>query len=232
MSSFVLVHGSGQNAAGWSRLAELLQARDHAVVAPDLPKSAPAWGLRDYAAFVAESIASPAAVVVAHSFSGALLPLVARERDCGLLVFLAAVIPEPGKTVRQQFGEDPAMFNPDWIASGLRWADPVQRERFARDFLFHDCDEHTVAWALSTVETFDTRHLVTEPAPFTSWPQVPTASIVATGDRTLTADWVRRTSRRVLGTESLPIDAGHCPFVSQPKEVAGILERLAAKAAA
>jgi pimeloyl-ACP methyl ester carboxylesterase len=53
-------------------------------------------------------------------------------------------------------------------------------------------------------------------------------SIVATDDRTLTADWGRRVSRRVLGREPIEIRAGHCPHASQPGELASILERLAA----
>jgi pimeloyl-ACP methyl ester carboxylesterase len=70
--------------------------------------------------------------------------------------------------------------------------------------------------------------LVVEPAPFTAWPDTATASIVATGDRTVTADWIRRTARRVLGVESVEIDAGHCPHVSQPERVASILHGIAA----
>jgi pimeloyl-ACP methyl ester carboxylesterase len=226
MADFVLIHGSGQNAGCWERVGEILTARGHAVAAPDLPKSAPTWGLQDFAAEIARSIAGPDTVVVAHSFSGVLLPLVARERDCGQLVFLAAVIPEPGRSVRGQFADDPGMFSQDWIAAGPRWFDSAQREGLAEEFLFHDCDRETLPWALRTVETFDTRHLVTEPAPFTEWPGVRVASVVATDDRTLTADWGRRTTRRLLGTEAIEIRAGHCPHVSRPVEVARLLEEL------
>lgn len=227
MASFVLIHGSGQNADGWARVGGLLKTRGHAVAAPDLPKRAPEWGLADYAADIARSITRPNSVVVAHSFSGVFLPIVARARNCALLVFLAAVIPEAGKSVREQFAEDPGMFSRDWIDAGPRWFDSAQLARLAEELLFHDCDSETLSWALRTVELFDTRHLVTEPAPFTTWPSVAAASIVATGDRTLTADWGRRMSRRVLGCESIEIKSGHCPHVSRPEETVRILEHLA-----
>jgi pimeloyl-ACP methyl ester carboxylesterase len=229
MSSFVLIHGSGQNARCWSRVGGLLQARGHDVAAPDLPKREPEWSLADYAAEIARSIAATKTVVVAHSFSGVFLPVVAEVRDCGLLVFLAAVIPEAGKSVREQFVEDPGMFSRDWVDAGPKWFDEAEREHLARDFLFHDCDPETMSWAKETVALFDTRHLVTEPAPFPVWPSLPVASIVATDDRTLTADWGRRTTRRVLGIEPIEIRAGHCPHVSQPEELASILEGLAAE---
>src|SRR6266700_4195646 len=102
----------------------------------------------------------------------------------------------------------------------------------AKEFLFHDCDEETLSWALRTVELLDTRRLVTQAARFARWPSVPAVSIVATLDRTLSPDWGRRISRRVLGREAIEIQAGHCPHVSQPGAIADILERLAAREAA
>src|SRR5262245_36520181 len=157
MASFVLIHGSGQNAASWGRVAAVLEARGHSVAAPDLPKHATEWSLRHHAAEVARFIRDPGAVVVAHSFSGVLLPLVANVGACGLLVLLAAVIPEPGKSVRQQFAEDPAMFSPAWIEAGSKWFDPAHRDALATEFLFHDCDPATRVWALGAVEAYDTR---------------------------------------------------------------------------
>jgi len=115
MAAFVLVHGSGQNSDSWTRVGGLLESRGHGVAAPELPKQAPGWGLEDHAAEISRSIVGPDTVLVGHSLCGVLLPLVPRVHDCALLVFLAAVIPEPGKSVREQFTEDPGMFSPKWI---------------------------------------------------------------------------------------------------------------------
>lgn len=208
----------------------MLTARGHAVDAPDLPKRAPEWKLVDYAAEIARAASEPGSVVVAHSFSGVFLPLLPELCESPRLVFLAAVIPEPGKSVREQFAEDAGMFAPGWIEAGSRWFDTSQQAGLAREFLFHDCDDATLAWALETVELFDTRHLVTEPASFAEWRRVRTASIVATDDRTLTADWGRRATRRLLGQPPIEIQAGHCPHVSRAREIADILERFASQA--
>ena len=231
MTAFVLIHGSGQNSGCWARVGELLSASGHAVAIPELPKRAPDLGLAAYAAGIAKTVVQPRTIIVAHSFSGIFLPLVAHAVDCAQLVFLAAVIPEPGKSVRQQFGEDAGMFHRDWIDAGPRWFETSQVEGVAREFLFHDCDEATMPWALDTVELFDTRHLVTEPAPFTEWPGVPSASIVCTQDRTLTPQWIRKMSVR-RGMPIVELQAGHCPHVSRPADVARILEQLAAEQAA
>jgi pimeloyl-ACP methyl ester carboxylesterase len=226
MASFVLVHGSGQNATCWREVARALGSRGHAAATPDLPKDAADWGLADHASEIARAIRDPDDVIVAHSFSGAFLPLVPKIRRCRLLVFLAAVIPEPGKSVRQQFTEDPAMFSPDWISAGPRWFDRSKTDDLAREFLFHDCDAAMLDWALGSVEFMNTASLVTEPSPFTEWPLVRTASIIATRDRTLSPAWIRRASHGRLGTQAVEIDAGHCPHVSRPVEIAGILDAL------
>jgi pimeloyl-ACP methyl ester carboxylesterase len=226
VAGFVLIHGSGQNASSWDRVAGRLRSRGHCVAAPDLPKERPEWRLEDYAAEAARG-ATDDPVVVAHSFAGVLLPLVAGRIRCSRLVFLAAVIPEPRRSVRDQFLADNFMFSGGWIAAGPLWFDPSKRAWLAREFLLHDCDEDTIREALPSIELWDTRHLVTEPAPFDAWPDVPTASIVAALDRTLTAEWGRKMTRRVLGRDPIVIEAGHCPHVSRPDEVAAILERLA-----
>jgi len=227
VASFVLVHGSGQNASCWTRLAAALQERGHEVVAPELPKHATDWELEDHAAWIADAVPDLDAVVVAHSLSGVFLPLVGSMCDCSLLVFLAAVIPEPGKALRAQLTEDASMFSSEWIAAGSRWFDKTQTESLAREFLFHDCDESTIAWALHTMQPYETEHLVTQVAPFEEWPPVALASIVATEDRTLSPDWIQRTTRRVLRQEAIEVRAGHCPHVSRPAELALVLDRLA-----
>lgn len=74
MASFVLVHGSGQDAGCWARVAGELTARGHTVAAPDLPKQPPGWGLQRYADAIAAAVPGPDAVVVAHSLCGVFLP--------------------------------------------------------------------------------------------------------------------------------------------------------------
>ena len=230
MADFVLVHGSGQNAGSWARVAERLASSGHAVVAPDLPKHAAGWGLQRYAAEIARSV-GPRTVVVGHSLSGIFLPLVAQAGPCGLLVFFAAVLPEPGRSVRQQLQADAAMFNPEWIKAGSRWFAADHVEALAREFLFHDCDDETLPWALSTLEMLDTRSLVLEPCPLQAWPDVPSVSVIATEDRTLSPDWGRRVSRLAPRCELTEMHAGHCPHMSQPHQTAELLERLARDAA-
>ncbi len=228
MSEFVLVHGSGQNAESWSPVAELLRQSGHQVHTPELPKHAMGLKIEDYAAQIAKTVTQPGAVIVAHSQNGILLPVVAGLCDCALLVFVAAVIPKPGRCVRDQFTADPSMFSEAWIKAGSRWSDPTQVDDLASEFLFHDCDEPTRLWALKTMDVMSSRDLITELSPLDVWPDIPSQCLVASQDRTLSPDWIRRASLERLGREAVEIEAGHCPHMSRPAEVAAHLESMVA----
>jgi pimeloyl-ACP methyl ester carboxylesterase len=209
-----LLHGSTQTAAGFDLLAERLRVRGHEVLAPDLPRDEPSWDLRTYAALI-----PPADVVVAHSFAGVFLPHV----ECRGRVFLAALVPEPRKSVRDQIAGEPPMFTPEWMAASSRWLDPSQHQALARQFLFHDCDEATTRWALTTVELFRTLRLAVEPNPFDRWPEGPILSVVCTADRAVTPEWCRVQAASV-GARVAEIDAGHAPHVSRPEELADAID--------
>lgn len=228
MGQFVLVHGSGQNASCWERVRACLHARGHVTRAPDLPKAAADWGLVDHAHAVADAFDDPQTIVVAHSLCGALLPLVRARRPCRLLVYLAAVIPKPGLSVREQFAADATMFDPAWIAAGARWHAPDQRESLAREFLFHDCEEAALPWSLHGIEPIDSRGIITEPAPHIATPGGRAMAIVATRDRTLSPAWCAARCRDALGCEPLALETGHCPQNSNPQALAELLDTVAA----
>lgn len=227
MAEFVLVHGSGQHAGCWDRVSALLRGAGHVVVAPDLPKAAPQHGLVDHARIVAAAVTTKEPIVVAHSLCGVLLPLVAEQIPCRRLVFLAAVIPEPGISVREQYAADRTMFHPAWLQAGSRFADPAQRAALAAEFLFHDVPAAELAWSVSTVQAIESQKMITEPCPLTTWPDLPGVAIVAAADRTLTADWCRRRARERLGGEPLGLPGGHCPQNSRPAALATMLAALA-----
>ncbi len=235
MARFVLVHGSGQNATCWERVAAILRGRGHDVAAPDLPKAPERDTLDGHARRIAAAVPGADAIVVAHSLSGIFLPLVPAHAACRQLVFLAAVLPEARRSVREQLEADPSMFDAAWLAAGARWFDPAEREALGREFLFHDCAATDLPAALATLEPMETRQLVLEPSPAPAPPPDaahapgtrPPVSVVATEDRTLSPAWIRRATRRLLRADPLEIRSGHCPQQSRPADLAGLLEAIA-----
>jgi hypothetical protein len=113
-------------------------------------------------------------VVVAHSASGLLLPLVPSFRPVTHLVYLAAAgVPQLGMTLDEQLAADPDMLNPAWVG-----VDPFQDHQAARRFLFHDCDEPTARWAIATQTPWYPEGLYQERCPLVVFPSVPSTSIV------------------------------------------------------
>ncbi|RSN18161.1 alpha/beta hydrolase [Streptomyces sp. WAC 05977] len=211
---FVLVHGTTQSPASWDRVVKLLTAAGHRAIAVDLltPVELPVEG---YAQHVREQYGGGRPVVVAHSGSGVLLPAVAEALDARALVWVAAYIPDfdGGRSLRDEARD---VLQPDWIG-----VDPAADPAKASEFLFHDCDPETERRALDSVRLFNPAVLAGHPAG--AAPEIPSTVIVPTRDRTLKPEWMRRAARERLGVTAIEIDAGHCPHISRPAELAAIL---------
>jgi pimeloyl-ACP methyl ester carboxylesterase len=97
--TFVLIPGAGGSAWSWHRVVPLLQAAGHEAIAVDLPGDDPAAGLPKYAGLVVSAIGRRDNVVlVAMSLGGFTAPLVAARTPVRALVFVNAMIPNPGET--------------------------------------------------------------------------------------------------------------------------------------
>jgi hypothetical protein len=204
-------------------LREVLADRGHRVLVPafditETDKGA-AWHAEKLAGELRLSGSEPSDVVcLAHSAGGMFLPVLASIWPPRLMIFLAALVPRPGISVIDQFRADPSMFQPDWVGK-----DPMIDD-VALEFVYHDCPQDRINWALSTRLDFYAKRAMEEPCPLTSWPSVPSAYVVCADDRTINPAWQRRTAREELGVEPFELPGGHCPHVSRPEMLAGILE--------
>lgn len=224
MSLFCLVHGSTQNASGWDLLVPELEGRGHRTLCVNLPTDEPNASGTRYATVIAMALADSEErpIVVAHSVSGLFLPLVAAQRSVSHLVFLAALIPQIGKSFRDQMQAAPDIFCPDWIGK-----DPTKDEALAMHFLFHDCAAEIAQWALSTRSLMYVRQALVEVCPMERWPDVASSYILCQQDRTLRPEWWQHTVPERLGAAAIELPGGHCPHVSRPGELADVLAGLA-----
>lgn len=222
MSVYCLVHGSTQSPRGWELLVSELETRGHECICVDLPTDQPDAATTRYAEVVGAALTGVnKPTVVAHSASGFLLPLVPNYASVDRLVYLAAVIPQLGESVLSQFQRDPEMFRPDWVGK-----DPTKEASLAVHYLFHDCTSDVTQWALSTLRLMNARGAMAEEFPLRNWPNVASTYISCTEDRTINPVWWEKAARERLGTEPIQIKAGHAPHVSQPFELAAILDSL------
>jgi Alpha/beta hydrolase family len=65
-----------------------------------------------------------------------------------------------------------------------------------------------------------------EVTPLLRWPDAQAAYILCTGDRVVSPGYSRRAAREQLGVDPVEMAGGHSPFLSRPRELATLLERL------
>lgn len=200
-----------------------LQKRGHRVICADLPAEEPDASAVRYAQSIADALrnSDDASIVVAHSVSGIFLPLLPSYYSVSRMVFLAAFVPEIGKSPMEQLQANPEMFWSDWIGK-----DPTKDDSVAVQYLFHDCDPETTAWALTTRRLTHARRALTETCSLRSWPNVESSYILCREDRALRPDYWREQVRKQLRMDPIELAGGHCPHVSRPGELAEVLSGL------
>ena len=223
MSCFILIHSTGESPRCWQRLSTALESYGHRTHPIDLPVDRPELLADDYASIMCEQvghIAEP--IVLAHSGSGTLLPAASTALKARHRVWLAAWVPNPHASFIEEVRANPnETFNPEWIGK-----DPTKDPSLAINFLYHDCDQETIDWALTTRRLFMPKAVYNQRIALDD--EIPSTYIVASDDRTIRPDWQRRMARERLHIEPLEIATGHCPHVSAPENLAQLLAHIAA----
>jgi pimeloyl-ACP methyl ester carboxylesterase len=84
MSHFGLIHGAGLGAWCWEQVISELAARGHEATAVDLPLNDPTTGASGFTDMVLEAFAGVHdLLLVGHSISGLIIPIVAARRPVG-----------------------------------------------------------------------------------------------------------------------------------------------------
>jgi pimeloyl-ACP methyl ester carboxylesterase len=226
MTTYALVHGAWHGAWCWERLAAELWRRGHRAVAVDLPCGDSAAGCARYAEIVTTALADADenVVVVGHSLGGLTIPLVAAARPVQRLIFLSALLPQPGRSLDDQVAEDPSMIcpgvghgqyvHPDGSTS---W-DPER----AASVLYPDCEPDLAHWAARHLRRQNWR-ATQEISPLAEWPTVECQYILCADDLVVNTAWSRRAARGLLGRTVTELPGGHCPFLSRPAALADAL---------
>lgn len=231
MSTFGLVHGAFFGAWTWDPVRPELECRGHSVIAMDLPCDDPSAGAARYAEVAIEALdgAGEDLILVGHSLGGLTIPVVAAARPLRRMVFLAAFIPEPGRSFRDQYGEEEGMFPPLpeslWPSTDEQGMTTWPPERVI-PALMPDCPPEVAALAADRLRPqSSTPHA--EVCPLSAWPAIPSSYILCGEDRAVGANWARRVARQRLGTEALELPGGHMPMLARPAELAEALDRVA-----
>ena len=228
--NIVLVHGSYAGAWIWDLVRPHLERLGDRVTAVDLPISDPEAGASAYARTIIDAIDwGEPPVLVAHSSSGLVAPLVADGSTVRRMIFLAAMLPRAGLSANDQRAAEPidaptSLSNPQFTDLGNDvWSIGPET---ATELFWHDAPADVAAGANARLRPQCYR-FITETSPLLDWPGIPSAYITPRDDRATNPDWQRTAARDRLGVEAVEIDGGHSPMLTRPAELAEILHELA-----
>jgi pimeloyl-ACP methyl ester carboxylesterase len=225
-ATFVLIPGAGTDPRVYTSTIEALATLGHDALAPNLPLHDEDARPSDHADAVAGAVPGHAElVVVAQSLGAFTGPLVAARVPVAKLILLAPMIPKPGETAGEWWGNTG---HEQAIAEVLERYGPMRSwgpDAMAEVFL-HDVDP-AVARDSERFQGAPGEGMFAEPWPLDAWPDVPTRVLIPTGDRLFPRDFQRRVARERLGLEIDEIAGGHLPMLSRPRELAERLVELA-----
>ena len=187
---FVLIPGAGGSAWYWHRVAPELQKHGHEAIAVELPSADDQAGLPEYTDAVIRAIGNRSEerlVVVAQSLGGFTAPLVCRELLPASLVFVNAMIPAPGETPGEWWGNTrhgEAKHERD-LHDG-READAGFDPLYE---FFHDVPQPVVDAAWAQGEPRQSDAVFGSICDFEAWPAIPTHVLVGRDDRFFPADF-------------------------------------------
>ncbi|WP_327150178.1 alpha/beta hydrolase [Nocardia sp. NBC_01329] len=230
----VLVHGAFADPTSWDRVAAQLRGQGYQVLTPENPLRGPAY---DAAAVqrTLDTVEGPI-VLVGHSYGGFVITNV-HDPDVVSMVYVAAFAPAQGEFA--QLALNPIQFpgsqllppalqvkvvdDPQGVA-GRNLDGYVAPESFHSVFA-QDVDDATAADMLAHQHSIALAANL-EPSSAPSWAGMPSWYLVSQQDRVIPPASQRFMAER-MGAQTTELDASHASLVSQPGEVAAVIETAA-----
>lgn len=238
MATFILVHGACHGGWCWEKVQPLLEAHGHKVCAPDLPglgkdHTPPAnVTLADNVEKISrllDKMEEPV-VLVGHALGGVTISQTAeaRRRKLKALVYLCGLMPPSGVASRELTAADPDMLfrrSREVSPDGLTYT-------FARSQLptlfYEDVSPEDRYRAM---ERLRPQPIAISKSPVTlteeRYGSVPRWYIECTHDNSIRIAR-QRAMVKALPCKVISMACGHSPFYSQPEELVGHLETIAA----
>ncbi|WP_041451100.1 alpha/beta fold hydrolase [Hoyosella subflava] len=223
LATFLLLTGAGSDSWYWHRVAPLLEARGHSIVAPDLPVDDDSAGFPEYTDVAARAVADAPGrplIIVGQSMGAFTAVMTAERVPTSMLVLVGAMIPAPGETGGAWWG------NTGQEAAQTAYAVEEGRDPDAAfdpfELFLHDVPAEVVKASAEHMRN-------QSETPFTTawvgpeWPSIPTKVIAARYDRLFPLPFMQKISRDRLGIEPEIIDSGHLSALAKPHDLAARL---------
>ena len=220
VKNVVLVHGAFADGSGWRRVADILVKDGYTVSIVQEPETSLA---EDVAATnrILDRQSGPA-VLVGHSYGGAVITEAGNNTHVASLVYVAAFAPDEGEKLGPLLGSiAPAANSIAPTADGYLMVDQA---KFPADFAADLPVAEAQFMAISQVPI--NASALGTPISAPAWKAKPSYGIVATQDRMINPDLERSMYKRA-GAKVTEIKGSHAIFLSQPRAVADVIEQAA-----
>ena len=220
IKNVVLVHGAFVDGSGWKAVADILRKDGYTVSIVQPPETS----LDDDVSAtqrVLDQQDGPA-VLVGHSYGGAIITEAGNHPNAQRLVYVAALQPDAGESAGQLLSGKPAASN-DIAPSkdGFLFLAPAQ---FHDDFAADLPRAQTDIMALSQVPV--SAKAITAVIQSPAWKTKPSYAIVATQDHAINPDLERSMYSR-SHSRTTEIESSHAVYISHPRAVAKVIEEAA-----
>ena len=214
----VIVPGSFVDGSGWRVVYDILSQKGYHVTIAQQPHTS----LDDDVAATRELLDQQVGpvVLVGHSSGGAVVSIAGARKKVAALVYVAALVPSEGESLAQVIASMPAP-----SSSVMPTQDGhlfVDRARFGADvggdLPKNRTDFMAASQVPATTAAFQTQIWAA------AWHDKPSYGIVATDDRALNPDLQRWMYKRA-GAAVTEVKASHLVYVSQPDQVAKVIEQ-------
>jgi pimeloyl-ACP methyl ester carboxylesterase len=219
MVSVVLVHGGFVDGSGWEPVYQILRRSGHRVTVVQNPTTS----LADDVAITKRALDQQPdqAVLVGHSYGGAVITEAGNHPKVAALVYIAAFAPDRGESVNTLIADPPPGAPVPPILPPQDGYLFLDKDKFAASFaadvnpdLAAFMADSQVPWGLEALGG-----AITEPA----WRSKPSWYLVATEDRMIPPDAQRQMSKRANATV-VESPGSHALYVSRPEPVAELIE--------
>jgi pimeloyl-ACP methyl ester carboxylesterase len=221
--NIVLVHGAFADGSGWKPVADILRKDGYSVSIVQEPETS----LEDDVVATNRILdrQSGPAVLVGHSYGGAIITVAGNNPHVASLVYVAAFAPDEGEQVGALTGTNPpAATSIAPTKDGYLLIDEAKFPAdFAADLPLAEAKFMAISQVPINAKIFGTP--ITAPA----WKSKPSYGIVATQDRMINPDLERSMYKRA-NAKVTEVKGSHVIFLSQPKAVADVIEQAAREA--
>lgn len=221
MSTFVLIHGSGNGGWCWDKVRPLLSQAGHKVIAPNLPghgddqtpiREVSLQSCVDRVVAILASLSWPV-ILVGHSTGGLVISQTAEQRPgmVSLLVYLSGFLLRNGERCVD-------IHDPESLARGNYGVSKDKGNEWGKEVFYNDCSAEDIVWAQSLLVPAPLQLAFTPVATSeNNFGRIPRYYIECLRDRAITHPCQRRMYTAMPCERVFTLDTGHSPFLSTPQ---------------